>query len=458
MITLGLSISLYAVFPKQCVKCQRAELAIILSLSLGAIAAMLGLILFSMIHCFSNWNHSDAASIQKPMSSQAPNQAYGTELNSSFRSTTGDSKLESDDSAGKPKKTSDRKRKIFDGFMICILMTLSIVLFVVFLAVYLVFMIIPLISLVNKSGTITLTRIVENKSATLTSIPSYLTNGSNIEILRDYDGIIYLTAESRLDMLFGQGFACAQDRLFQMDLIRRAAQGRLSEIAGEVMLEDDKLARQIGFAASAARDAQYVNEDVKKAVQAYSDGVNAYLQSGNAMPFESTLLGYTIEPWTLFDSLCVVKYIESLMSFNRDDEDRRFTIMKNYNVTIERMEVLDPPAPIDAATILTREDLGINTTDAENKIMEWKMTRNNTGAYIPYSTNTKSRDTRNKSEKTSFFSRSIHDILKRMKRAIGSNNWSVHKNYTDSQSGYTANDPHLELQAPDQVCQFLIWC
>ncbi|EFC41727.1 predicted protein [Naegleria gruberi] len=399
IVTLALSFSLYGVFPKQCVKCERAELAIILTLSLVACASMGVCIAFAL---FLIWKaHS--------------------------------------------------LRGVVKGTIYCLFVTscvVSAILFAVFLIVYVVFMAIPLSSIVNKSGTLNVKSIVLETNTYLKSYPSYLTPNTKINIRRDVNGIIYVDGEKELDMIFGQGFATAQERLFQMDLIRRVSQGRLSEIADSSTLEDDKLSRFIGYARAAKKEMLLLNNQAKSALQAYTDGVNAYLQSGNAAPAEAILLGYDIEPWSIFDSLCVVKYIEFIMSVNYLDEERRYNAMTKYGVTLSRMEVLDPPVPFDAATIVTREDLGLNLTHQEELAMEWKQNRNNTGAYIPKSGSRKLG--KSSSGRYSFISKTVKEMVRNTKKAIGSNNWAVNKAFTDSPTGYLANDPHLEFQAPDQ--------
>jgi penicillin amidase len=118
------------------------------------------------------------------------------------------------------------------------------------------------------------------------------------EIFRDEWGIPHVYAANQHDLFFAQGFIHAQDRLFQMELNRRTAQGRLSELFGPLALDTDRASLTFGFNRLGRADWQQAGDELRLAVQAYSDGVNAYLvHPQRKMPVEFTLLGYTPHPW-----------------------------------------------------------------------------------------------------------------------------------------------------------------
>jgi penicillin amidase len=124
-----------------------------------------------------------------------------------------------------------------------------------------------------------------------------------VEILRDRWGIPHIYAVNDADLFFAQGFVHAQDRLFQMELNRRTAQGRLSELFGELALDTDRTARTFGFHRLGRADWANASASLREAIQAYTAGVNAYLQHpARKMPVEFTLLGHTPEPWQPEDS------------------------------------------------------------------------------------------------------------------------------------------------------------
>ena len=125
-----------------------------------------------------------------------------------------------------------------------------------------------------------------------------------VEIIRDRWGVPHVYADHLHDLVFAQGFIHAQDRLWQMEINRRTATGRLSEVFGEIALDTDRLARTFGFHRLAAADWEAADEELRGLLEAYSAGVNVSLdQTGGRMPVEFTLLRHWPEPWTALDSL-----------------------------------------------------------------------------------------------------------------------------------------------------------
>ena len=135
-----------------------------------------------------------------------------------------------------------------------------------------------------------------------------------VEVVRDRWGIPHIYAQNSHDLFFAQGYVHAQDRLWQMHLFRRTAAGRLSEMFGSATVETDRFLRVIGLRRAAEEAWAGLTPDVLAAdpeaaemvqvVQAYSDGVNAFLAGHRTrLPLEFTLLGVQPEPWTPVDSI-----------------------------------------------------------------------------------------------------------------------------------------------------------
>ncbi len=123
--------------------------------------------------------------------------------------------------------------------------------------------------------------------------------GKSVEIIRDKWGIPHIFADHAYDLFFAQGFVQAQDRMWQMELNRRTANGTLSEIFGEIALETDRTARTFGFSRLGKIDWENTSEKVKECMQAYVDGVNAFLNHKKSkLPVEFTLLRYKPQMWT----------------------------------------------------------------------------------------------------------------------------------------------------------------
>jgi penicillin amidase len=125
-----------------------------------------------------------------------------------------------------------------------------------------------------------------------------------VTVRRDRHGVPHITASNLDDLLFAQGYVTAQDRLWQMDLLRRYAAGTLSEIMGERALEHDRLQRtlEIPEAAQIAWDA--MTPDEHRYLADYARGVNAWIaQAGDHLPAEFRLLRYRPQPWQPMDSV-----------------------------------------------------------------------------------------------------------------------------------------------------------
>jgi len=129
-----------------------------------------------------------------------------------------------------------------------------------------------------------------------------------VEIIRDRWGVPHIYAEGLCDLFFAQGFVHAQDRLWQMEINRRTATGRLSELFGEIALDTDRMTRTFGFRRLAEADWEATDDELRGLLEAYAAGVNVSLdQTGGRMPVEFTLLRHWPEPWTPLDSLSWIR-------------------------------------------------------------------------------------------------------------------------------------------------------
>lgn len=125
-----------------------------------------------------------------------------------------------------------------------------------------------------------------------------------VEVIRDRWGVPHIYAQGERDLFFAQGYVHAQDRLWQMELGRRAARGTLAEVFGESALPADRLARSLGLARAAAAEWQGVDGEPRRLLEAYAQGVNAFLSApGRRLPPEFDLLDLECEPWKPEDTL-----------------------------------------------------------------------------------------------------------------------------------------------------------
>jgi penicillin amidase len=127
-----------------------------------------------------------------------------------------------------------------------------------------------------------------------------------VRIQRDERGVPHIFAENDDDLFFGFGYATAQDRLFQLDYLRRRALGRLSEVIGPESLESDLTSRTVGLHLIAEREWESSPAEIRRLLTAFSNGINALMSDsiGN-LPIEFDLLGYVPEPWQPQDCLAI---------------------------------------------------------------------------------------------------------------------------------------------------------
>ena len=147
-----------------------------------------------------------------------------------------------------------------------------------------------------------------------------------VEVVRDALGVPHIYAADPLDAYAALGFVHAQDRLFQMDLRRRAALGRLSEVAGTATLETDRLFRTLGFAQVAAANLEHLGPDARAVLDAYTRGINARIGGGGPLAPEFLLLGYRPEPWRPADTLAFGRLMAWDLSANWRDEMLRYRL------------------------------------------------------------------------------------------------------------------------------------
>ena len=255
-----------------------------------------------------------------------------------------------------------------------------------------------------------------------------------VTIRRDERGIPYVEAQNDEDLYFGQGYATAQDRLWQMDLFRRTARGELAEIFGislsTVPLDQDKLHRTYGFAQEAEAEAAAASPRTRMMLEAYARGVNAYAASldPKSMPPEFQILQYSFRPWTPADTCVVVKIFAEALS-----DTWRLDIMRQALSVLpaeKRTELLPEISPIDVLVV------GKDTPQSKSKTAHVK--------HEPVSTEALARLAYNQQ----IASAALDRIGFGTDALAASNNWVVSGSHTVTGKPLLANDPHLRPTAP----------
>ena len=154
---------------------------------------------------------------------------------------------------------------------------------------------------------------------------------SSATVLRDEHGIVNIYAESPHDLFLAQGYVHAQERLWQMEVWRHISAGRLSELFGKSTLDQDRFIRTLGWRQAAERDFAALSEGPRAALDAYAEGVNAFIEEhagslGAAFVVTGMrngtggIGGYELEPWTALDSLAWQKVQAWQLGGNFDSE------------------------------------------------------------------------------------------------------------------------------------------
>lgn len=184
---------------------------------------------------------------------------------------------------------------------------------------------------------------------------------ADVSVMRDAAGIAQIYADDSHDLFLAQGYVHAQDRLWQMEVWRRIGEGRLAELFGPAELDEDRLIRTLGWRQAAARDLAALPTDLRDDLQAYADGVNAYIDAHRGAlgpPFVVTgmrtgnggLGGFTPEPWTPLDTVTWEKVEAFSLGGNLDSE--LFHLAADGRLgDPARTDELFPPYPADAPVI-----------------------------------------------------------------------------------------------------------
>jgi penicillin amidase len=167
------------------------------------------------------------------------------------------------------------------------------------------------------------------------------------EVRRDRWGVPHIYADSNADLFAALGYVHAQERLWQMELNRRTAHGRLAEIFGPVALSSDQFIRTLGFSRIVRREVELLDDHTRAILEAYVRGVNASVEAlRGRLPLEFTILGFRPKPWEVADILAWPKIMALNLSVNWVSELLNAAIVAR--VGAERAAELAPRYPGEA--------------------------------------------------------------------------------------------------------------
>ena len=273
------------------------------------------------------------------------------------------------------------------------------------------------------------------------------------EITRDILGIAHIRANQDHDLYFLQGWVHAQDRLFQMDRTRRLASGTYAELVGPAALPTDIRLRAIGLRRAAERSLAALSPQTRDALEAYAEGVNAFVAS-HPLPLEYTLLELTrFEPWTALDSAAIGKIFTFNLSFELDVD---------FTVALVSYQLGAPPG-IDGTKLFFEDLFRSAPFDPASTIPD--ATATPTAGAAPLLAAMRAAATAavpraGGSPATLALARRYLDAVQDLpvfrnaldrQRRGGSNEWVVSGAHTDSGLPLLANDPHIALDAPSTL-------
>ena len=250
----------------------------------------------------------------------------------------------------------------------------------------------------------------------------------DVEIIRDVDGIAHIRASDRRGAFWAQGRAAAEDRLWQMELDRLRATGRLAEVIGPAGLGSDVFHRRAGIATAAEADFGRLRPETQDAFDAYALGVNDLLRSTTNRPPELELLGHRPEPWEPWHGIAVFK-VRHLAMGTYETKVWRSGLLRHLGAeAVARLwpsipqVLVDPDDPRKIAASSPRKPTPIHSDVPEEAL------------------------------------RRAEDAVRYAERELGSNNLVVSGARTASGSPILAGDPHRAVDLPNVYWQNHLTC
>ena len=266
-------------------------------------------------------------------------------------------------------------------------------------------------------------------------------------VTRDIDGVAHIKASNDHDLFFLQGWVHAEDRLFQMDVTRRQASGTLAELLGQAALPGDVQVRTIGLRRAAERSLPVQSSEGRMALDAYAEGVNAWV-ARHALPAQYAALQITrVDPWTPVDSLVIGKAIAFSLSFELDID---LTIIAQTYLAVGAAAGFDGAAlfsedlfrsqPFSDAATVPDATGAVAAAEASTIKGAASITAAST---IPAAALKLAQDYQARAENVPLLAQTLDRTF-----MLGSNEWAISGRHTATGKPILANDPHLALDTP----------
>ena len=269
-----------------------------------------------------------------------------------------------------------------------------------------------------------------------------------VNVVRDRFGVPSISAANSHDVFFAQGYVTAQDRLFQMELDRHIASGRLSELFGrgtnDSLLHTDELLRTLDLYQSAQFEYGAADAATRQVLGAYADGVNAFLRAHqNTLPVELAIVGDKPQPWTALDTLAYGRVVALSLDSTWQQKYTRALIVGKVGTSAA--DALYPPYPTTNPTLINTDGTAAPLSPSTHPGQANAGASGGAAAVVSASL-------------MAAFSRlpadglrsvdAVHQLLGGIVDSIGSNDWVADGTVTATHEPLLANDPHLGISEP----------
>jgi penicillin amidase len=266
-----------------------------------------------------------------------------------------------------------------------------------------------------------------------------------VYVARDPAGVPHITAQTTHDVFFAQGFVTAQDRLFQMEFNRRVAGGRLASMFGagtnNSLVDTDEFLRTLGFYQSAQVEFDHLDPNLRADLQAYADGVNAFISSHqNTLPLEFTILGIHPTAWSPLDSLAYGRVVSLSLDNSWYIKYTRALIIAKAGQGVA--SALFPAYPETNPTLMDGVNTAAPVTKSDGSAVS--ATQSSVASVTPAQAALFAQTPDTLLQGAEY----VHELLGPIADSIGSNDWVVDGSMTATHEPLLANDPHLGINMP----------
>jgi penicillin amidase len=283
---------------------------------------------------------------------------------------------------------------------------------------------------------------------------------NEVQVIRDPAGIAHIYANNTEDLFFAQGFVAAQDRLWEMDVWRRYAEGRAAEIVGPERFKTDRLYRLMKYRGSRTEDFASYHPEAERIFASFANGVNAYIEHrGDNLPVEFKITGTRPDPWTT--DLTSLRLIQRAARRAQQEVRLARDVVRLGAEEANRRSTPDPYVPLeiprglDLEAVAEHADAIIDALSGDfDQILRAPVLPEYRMSAAPRMSAQSGLGTQGTAGIAARFSmldllgRPLPDLPDALREETGSNNWVLSSRMTTTGGVILANDPHRQVTNP----------